>query len=165
MQVQKKKDESKPAANVSSQNDKSSNSIYNLLSNLKPADSEKADADSHSEDEDAVKLVDRRISMNQANVIGLDLEKYNDLKPSKEVKRMITNLFMEYNESGDVEHCVDEFKDIQKRTDLQTFVFLGYLMNNAYAMDQSGWNSISTLILDYFYKDRHLFEPKDLIEG
>lgn len=38
-------------------------------------------------------------------------------------------------------------------------------MNNAFAMDMAGWQSISTLVLDYFYKDRHLFEPKDLIEG
>jgi len=65
-----------------------------------------------------MKLVDRKISMNQVNVIGLDLEKYNDLKPSKEVKRMITNLFMEYNESGDVEHCAAEFQDIKDRTGL-----------------------------------------------
>lgn len=42
-------------------------------------------------------------------MIGLDLEKYNDLKPSKDVKRMITNLFAEYNESGDVEHACTEF--------------------------------------------------------
>jgi hypothetical protein len=51
-------------------------------------------------------------------VIGLNLERYNDLKPSKEVKRMIANLFMEYNESGDVEHCCSEFIDIQKKTGL-----------------------------------------------
>ena len=95
--------------------------------------------DSHSEDEDAMKLVDRKISLNKVNVIGLNLERYNDLKPSKEVKRMISNLFMEYNESGDVEHCCSEFIDIQKKTGLQTFVFLGYLMNNAFAMDPNGW--------------------------
>jgi hypothetical protein len=84
-----------------------------LLSNLKPEDKgTNSQDDSHSEDEDAMKLVDRKISMNQVNVIGLDLEKYNDLKPSKDVKRMITNLFMEYNESGDVEHCANEFHDI-----------------------------------------------------
>ena len=41
-------------------------------------------------------------------VFGFD----NELKPSKEVKRMITNLFMEYNESGYVEHCSNEFVDI-----------------------------------------------------
>jgi hypothetical protein len=95
--------------------------------------------DSHSEDEEATKLVERKISMNQENVIGLDLERYNDLKPSKDVKRMITNLFMEYNESGDVEHCASEFHDIRNKTGLQTFVFLGYLMNNAFAEDKNGW--------------------------
>lgn len=90
------------------------------MSNLKPEDTgaNVDDDESHSEDEDAMKLVDRKISMNQVNVIGLDLEKYNDLKPSKEVKRMITNLFMEYNESGDVEHCANEFADICQKTDL-----------------------------------------------
>jgi len=46
-----------------------------------------------------MKLVDRKISLNRTNVIGLNLERYNDLKPNKEVKRMITNLFLEYNES------------------------------------------------------------------
>lgn len=86
-----------------------------------------------------MKLVDRKISLNRTNVIGLNLERYNDLKPSKEVKRMITNLFLEYNESGDVEHCANEYKDIQQKTGLQTFVFLGYLMNNAFAMDPAGW--------------------------
>lgn len=38
-------------------------------------------------------------------------------------------------------------------------------MNNAFAMDQNGWQSISSLILNNFYKDRKLFEPSDLIEG
>ncbi len=87
--------------------------MYNLLQGLKPEE-----PDSHSDDEDAMKLVDRKISMNMQNVIGLNLEKYNDLKPSKEVKRMITNLFMEYNESMDVEHCANEFLDIQGKTGL-----------------------------------------------
>jgi hypothetical protein len=163
MQVQHKKKDDKPALTTSEKQQKEANSIYNLLSGLKPGDNERAD--SHSEDEDAMKLVDRKISMNQVNVIGLDLEKYNDLKPSKEVKRMITNLFMEYNECGDVEHSVSEFQDIKQRTGLQTFVFLGYLMNNAFAMDPQAWQSISTLVLDFFYKDSQLFESKDLIEA
>lgn len=112
-----------------------------------------------------MKLVERKMSLNRTNVIGLNLERYNDLKPSKDVKRMITNLFMEYNESQDVEHCASEFLDIQQKTSLQTFVFLGYLLNNAFAMDRKGWESISSLVLDYFYKERHLFEPNDLIEA
>lgn len=129
--------------------------MYNLLlQGLKPDE-----ADSHSDDEDAMKLVDRKISLNRQNVIGLNLEKYNDFKPSKEVKRMITNLFMEYNESNDVEHCANEFLDILGKTGLQPSVFLGYLMNNAFAMDPKGWQSISTLVLDHFYADRKLISP------
>jgi len=31
---------------------------------------------------------------------------------------MITNLFLEYNESGDVEHCASEFLDIGSKTGL-----------------------------------------------
>lgn len=112
-----------------------------------------------------MKLVDRKISMNQVNVIGLDLEKYNDMKPSKEVKRMITNLFTEYNESGDVEHACNEFQEICEKTGTQNFVFLGHLMNNAYAMNPQGWQSILTLIVDYFFKDRKLFQSADLIEA
>lgn len=38
-------------------------------------------------------------------------------------------------------------------------------MNNAFAMDPQGWQSISTLVLDYFYADRKLIAPSDLIEG
>lgn len=89
-----------------------------MLSNLKPEDTGANGDSSHSEDEEATKLVDRKISMNRVNATGLDLEKYNDMKPSKDIKRMITNLFMEYNESGDVEHCANEFHDICKKTDL-----------------------------------------------
>jgi hypothetical protein len=70
-------------------------SMYMLLNGLKP-DEEVKVAESHSDDEDAIKLVDRKISLNQTNVVGLDFEKYNDLKPTPEIKRKITNLCLEY---------------------------------------------------------------------
>jgi len=38
--------------------------------------------ESLSEDEDAIKLVDRRTSINIDNVIGIDFEHYNKMKPS-----------------------------------------------------------------------------------
>lgn len=69
MQIQKKKEEtntSKAPATSGALPTTGSNSIYSLLSNLKP-DQEGAavgDNDSHSEDEDAMKLVDRKISLN-----------------------------------------------------------------------------------------------------
>ena len=59
-----------------------------------------------------MKLQERKVSLNRSNVIGLNLEKYNAFKPSKEVTRMISNLFVEYNSLQDVEHCANEFLDI-----------------------------------------------------
>lgn len=77
MQIQKKKDDQNNQKNAQAvQPAVNSNSIYNLLSNLKPSDEEQklSNQDSHSEDEDAAKLVDRKISLNRTNVIGLNLE-------------------------------------------------------------------------------------------
>lgn len=51
-------------------------SIYQLLSNLKPEGNDKKKSESHSDDEDAMKIVDRKISLNQVNVTGLNFEKY-----------------------------------------------------------------------------------------
>ena len=95
MYMQKKKpgDEPQKAA----QDLSGKNSMYTLMLNgLKPDEEVKA-PESHSDDEDAIKLVDRKISLNQTNIVGLDFEKYNDLKPTPEIKRKITNLCMEYH--------------------------------------------------------------------
>jgi len=37
---------------------------------------------SDDEDEDVRKIMDRKVSMNEYNVIGMNFEKYNDTKPS-----------------------------------------------------------------------------------
>ena len=39
--------------------------------------------------------------MNVNNVVGLNFEKYNEIKPSKVIKLKIANLFMEFKESQD----------------------------------------------------------------
>lgn len=41
--------------------------------------------------------------MNEQNVIGMNLEKYNDQKPSQEIRRKIANYFAEYRENEDKE--------------------------------------------------------------
>ena len=62
--------------------------MANLLSALKADDGIEykkflGGASSHSdEDEDASKIVDRRISMNKFNEVGLNFQKYHDIKPS-----------------------------------------------------------------------------------
>lgn len=144
-----------------------SNNIYSLLSNLKPDQEARNPSDelSHSDDEDAMKLVDRKISINKMNVTGLDFEKYNDLKPTPEIKRKITNLCFEYLELGDNAHATGEFEAIITETGLQRFVFVGYILNNALSMNSEGWDAISSLVIDHFWKERKLFEGTDLIEG
>lgn len=52
-------------------------------------------------DEDVRKIIDRKVSMNAQNVIGMNFQKYNDNKPSGEIRRKITNLFLEYKELKD----------------------------------------------------------------
>lgn len=96
----------KPPGN--SKKDKGSiNKFQSLLGGLKPND-----ADSHSEDEQATEYEGRKASMHQVNVVGMNFEKYNDLKPNNDLKLKIQNFFMEYHESQDKEHATDEFKDI-----------------------------------------------------
>jgi len=57
--------------------------MYQLLQSLAADDNiDGRQEESLSEDEDASKLVDRRTSINIDNVIGLDFEHYNKMKPS-----------------------------------------------------------------------------------
>lgn len=144
-----------------------SNNMFSLLANLKPDEETRNpdDEQSHSEDEDATKLVDRKISLNKTNVTGLNFEKYNDLKPTLDIRRKITNLCHEYQELRDDAHAAEEFESIIKETGLQRFVFLGYLLNNALSMDPSGWEAISMLVIDHLWKKEKLFDGKDLLEG
>jgi hypothetical protein len=108
MYVKKQTPEESAAA---TKNGPKSNNMFSLLANLKP-DEEVRNADdeaSRSDDEDAMKLVDRKISLNKINVTGLDFEKYNDLKPTPDIKRKITNLCLEYLELRDDKHSAEEF--------------------------------------------------------
>ncbi len=101
-----------------------------------------SDEQSHSDDEDAMKLVERKISLNKINVTGLDFERYNDLKPTQEIRRKITNLSEEYCQLHDEKHAAEEFKQIIKDTGLECHVFVGYLLSNALSMDPAGWGTI-----------------------
>jgi hypothetical protein len=92
---------------------KQGKSMYLLLQSLAPSDEQKKEAEeSQSDDEDAIKLVGRKESMNIENVVGLNFEKYNKIKPSKQIKLKILNLFMEYKESLDKQHATEEFLSI-----------------------------------------------------
>jgi hypothetical protein len=91
----------------------------------------------HSEkegtDEDVRKIMERKVSMNEQNVIGMNFEKYNDIKPSQEIRRKIANMFLEYRELRDKEHARDSVIEICRETGISRFVFLGYILNNAFS--------------------------------
>ena len=58
--------------------------MYVLFQSLAPDANEEGKAEeSLSEDEDANKLVDRRLSINIDNALGLDFEKYNKMRPTQ----------------------------------------------------------------------------------
>ena len=50
--------------------------------------------------------------MNEQNVIGTNLEKYNDFKPSQLVRRKITNYLQEYKEFLNKENAKFNFLEI-----------------------------------------------------
>jgi len=82
--------ESKKAASQPGQGAKASDktaetgkkSMYHLFKGLAADTNEETKQDSHSEDEDASRLVDRRTSINIDNVMGIDFEHYNKMKPT-----------------------------------------------------------------------------------
>lgn len=100
------------------------------------ADEEAKQEESLSEDEDAIKLVERRTSINIENVIGLDLEHYNKIKPSKEIKLKIKNLVMEYLQEGDSGVASEDFKELCVQTETKPFMVIGCVLNFSFSQDQ-----------------------------
>lgn len=72
---------------------------------------------------------------------------------------------MEFTYSNDAKHAAEEFIDICKTTGIQRFMFYGLILNNAFSLDQAGWSSIFSLVIDKFYLEEKLLEDNDLIEG
>jgi hypothetical protein len=93
------------------------------LSGLKPNDGSGSrltndNSNSDDEDEDVRKIMDRKVSMNEQNVIGMNFEKYNDIKPSQDIRRKIANYFQEYKETQDKNHAKNDFIDICRETSI-----------------------------------------------
>jgi len=108
--------------------------MYHLLQKLAPSNEEnKAAEESQSDDEDALKFVGRKVSMNTDNVVGLNFEKYNKIKPSNHIKLKIANLFMEFKESLDKQHASEEFLIICQETETKEFMVAGHILNNAFS--------------------------------
>ena len=104
--------------------------------------------------------------MNEQNVIGMNFEKYNrEEKPSQEIRRKIANFVMEYQETQDKQHAKNAFLEMCSESEVSHFTFVGYILNNAYSLDQAGWDDFFSLIIDEFYKKEKLLTSEDLLEG
>ena len=110
-------------------------------------------AENSDEDEDASKIVDRRISMNKFNEVGMNFQKYHDSKPSQGVRREILNMFNEYKELEQKEHSKEELISICAQYELERYQFIGYFMNNALASTPKDFTNYIDLVFDYFFKE------------
>ena len=108
--------------------------------------------DSDDDDEDANEIVERRLSMNQANAVGMNFQKYMDHKPDAGVRREILNMFNEYKESEDQEHARNELISICEQYSLKKYYFVGYFLNNSLAEKPDDFEKYMNLVFDYFFK-------------
>jgi len=104
--------------------------------------------------------------MNEQNVIGTNFEKYNrEARTTADVRRKIANFVLEYNESKDRNHAKNSFLELCEETQVQRFVFLGFILHYAFSFDQAGWSDFLELIIEHLFLSEKLFSEKDLLEG
>lgn len=137
-----------------------------LLSGLIPED--RAAFIGHSsdqeEDDDVSEAVGRRQSMNQYNQLGLNLQEYQEQKPSAGVRREILNMFNEYKEMEDKKHAMEEFEGICKQYKLEKFQFIGYFMSNSLAEKPADFRQYIGLVWDCFYNEAKLVDTEHMRE-
>lgn len=115
--------------------------MQQLLGGLKASDDSHDEpshsgADDDSEDEDYRRIMTRRVSMNEQNVIGTNFEKYNrEAKPTSEIRRKIGNFVMEYNDTHDSANAKQTFLEICEKSSIPHFTFVGYILNHAFSFD------------------------------
>ena len=139
--------------------------MYQLLSSLAPTnDEDNKQEESQSEDEDADRLVERRTSINIDNVIGLDFEHYNKIKPSQQIRLKIVNCVQEYLQAGDLDVASEDFADICQRTETKPFIAAGYMLIFGFSQDLNNWNRISKLVVDQLHLKDTRISAQDLVE-
>lgn len=141
--------------------------MANLLSCLKADEVDKfvgheSDAE---EDEDVSTIVGRRQSMNQFNQLGMNFQKYQDIKPSAGVRREILNMFNEYKELEDKKHAMEEFQSICEQYDIQKFQFVGYFLSNSLAEKPQDFRQYIGLVFDCFYSEAKLLDNEQMRES
>lgn len=152
------------------QQGKSGFSMAALLQNLKPDEIEEQRstlkrASSSEEDEEAVKFIKHRKSMNEFNEVGHNFQKYQENKPAKGVTLEISNMFMEYKEFEDKVHAKEELIEICERNSIHKFQFIGYFLNNSLSEKPNDFRNLIDMVFDYFLDEEKLIDSNQLIEG
>ncbi len=118
------------------------------------------------DDEDYKRIMNRKVSMNEQNVIGTNFEKYNrEAKPSGEIRRKIGNFVMEFRETKDKNHAKESFLEMCSTEGVAAFNIVGYILHNAFSFNHAGWKEFLDLIIDYLFTQEKLFTQDDLLEG
>ena len=129
-------------------------------------DEDAVDPNDETLDEDLRKILGRRVSMNEQNVVGIHFEKYNrEAKPSSEVRRKIANFVLEYKETKDRAYAKTAFVDLCQELNTPHFNFVGYILYSAFSQDSAGWKDLFSLIIDHLYLTETLLTEEDLLEG
>jgi hypothetical protein len=151
-----------PAKEEKKEPTKKANTMASLLMGLKPDALNKmiGQDDEVSEDEDVKGFVERRLSMNQFNMAGMNFQKYQESKPSQGVRREILNMFNEYKEFEDKNHAREELVGICKQYEIKVHQFLGYFLNNSLAEKPDDFRQYMTLVFEYFFEDQKLLDAK-----
>lgn len=116
------------------------------------------------DDDDYKREVTRKISVNENNVVGINFQKYQDAKPSKEIRRKIFNFVDEYNTiEENKETALSNMQSTMKENDLEGYYFVGYALQYSFSMERSRFEKVFSLIIEFL--EHGYLENYDLLEG
>ena len=81
-------------------------------------------------DMDVAKVIRRKQSVNEHNVVGLNFQAYEDKKPSKAKRLRISNFCDEYLDHLDKEVALQSFNEL---SELESPVIIGYQLLYSYS--------------------------------
>ena len=95
----------------------------------------------------------------------MNLNKYQEQKPSAGVRREILNMFNEYKESENKPAAKEELEGICKKYDIDKCQFVGYFLNNSFSEKPDDFRQYLNLAFEYFYEDQKLLDKKEMFDA
>ena len=86
-------------------------------------------------DEDVIKEVKRKESVNENNVLGLNLQIYESLKPNHSIRLKIKNFIDEYFQEKNQDLALEEAREVCEGNKIQKVHFVGYTLIAAFSKD------------------------------